>query len=202
MFEFDASIESGASVVDERHVSAVGREINHLVLLFNENLSFDHYFATYPKRPIRQAKCLQASRRHAEGEQPRRCRAADQQPNFTKRPTARATDPFRLDRSQAATAEQNHSYTPEQEAYDNGKRTCSRNSPVTARRSASTHTAPTDGYFDGNTVTAFWNYAQNFAMNDNAYTDTYGPSTPGAVNVISGQTNGVTNIVGNTSSIS
>ena len=56
-------------------------------------------------------------------------------------------------------------------------------------------------YFDGNTVTAFWNYAQNFAMNDNAYTDTYGPSTPGAVNVISGQTNGVTNIVGNTSSI-
>ena len=25
------------------------------------------------------------------------------------------------------------------------------------------------GYFDGNTVTALWNYAQHFAMNDNAY---------------------------------
>ena len=35
------------------------------------------------------------------------------------------------------------------------------------------------GYFDGNTVTALWNYAQHFAMSDNAYTDTYGPSTPG-----------------------
>jgi phospholipase C len=57
------------------------------------------------------------------------------------------------------------------------------------------------GYFDGNTVTALWNYAQNFAMNDNAYTDTYGPSTPGAVAVVSGQNNGAQNIVGTSSSI-
>jgi phospholipase C len=46
-------------------------------------------------------------------------------------------------------------------------------------------------YYDGNTVTGMWNYAQNFALNDNAYTDTYGPSTPGAVEVISGQNNGI-----------
>jgi phospholipase C len=46
------------------------------------------------------------------------------------------------------------------------------------------------GYYDGNTVTAMWNYAQHFAMSDNAYTDTFGPSTPGALEVISGQTNG------------
>ncbi|WP_409192239.1 phospholipase C [Bradyrhizobium sp. RDM4] len=52
------------------------------------------------------------------------------------------------------------------------------------------------GYFDGNTVTAFWNYAQHFAMSDNAWTDTFGPSTPGALEVISGQTNGSVNIVG------
>ena len=47
------------------------------------------------------------------------------------------------------------------------------------------------GYFDGNTVTALWNYAQHFAMSDNAYTDTYGPSTPGALEVVAGQTNGM-----------
>jgi phospholipase C len=46
------------------------------------------------------------------------------------------------------------------------------------------------GYFDGTTVTALWNYAQAFAMNDNAYTSQFGPSTPGAINLISGQTNG------------
>jgi acid phosphatase/phospholipase C len=57
------------------------------------------------------------------------------------------------------------------------------------------------GYFDGNTVTGMWNYAQHFAMSDNAWTDTFGPSTPGMLNVISGQTNGVQNVVGTSSSI-
>ena len=46
------------------------------------------------------------------------------------------------------------------------------------------------GYFDGNTVTALWNYAQNFAMSDNAWSDDFGPSTPGALNMFAGQTNG------------
>ena len=46
------------------------------------------------------------------------------------------------------------------------------------------------GYFDGNTTTALWNYAQHFALNDNNYTTQFGPSTPGAINLISGQTNG------------
>lgn len=48
------------------------------------------------------------------------------------------------------------------------------------------------GYFDGNTVTALWNYAQFFAMSDNSYSTTFGPSTPGVINLVSGQTNGVT----------
>ena len=44
------------------------------------------------------------------------------------------------------------------------------------------------GYFDGNTVTALWNYAQHFAMNDNAFGTTFGPSTPGALNLVAGNT--------------
>jgi phospholipase C len=46
------------------------------------------------------------------------------------------------------------------------------------------------GYYDGNTVTALWNWAQRFAMSDNSWDATYGPSTPGAINLISGQTGG------------
>src|SRR5262249_34427121 len=46
------------------------------------------------------------------------------------------------------------------------------------------------GYYDGNTVTALWNYAQHFAMSDNSYSTTFGPSTPGLMNLVSGQTNG------------
>jgi phospholipase C len=52
-------------------------------------------------------------------------------------------------------------------------------------------TGLTMGYFDGNTVTALWNYAQNFAMNDNSFSSTFGPSSPGVINLVSGQTNGV-----------
>jgi phospholipase C len=57
------------------------------------------------------------------------------------------------------------------------------------------------GYYDGNTVTAFWNYAQHYAMDDNSFGTQFGPSTPGALNVISGQTNGVINNAGGTSAV-
>ena len=46
-------------------------------------------------------------------------------------------------------------------------------------------------YYDGNTVTAEWNYAQHFAMSDNSFGTTFGPSAPGAINVGSGDTGGV-----------
>jgi phospholipase C len=47
-------------------------------------------------------------------------------------------------------------------------------------------------YYDGNTVTALWNYAQRFSMSDNFFDATFGPSTPGALNLVSGQTHGAT----------
>ena len=58
---------------------------------------------------------------------------------------------------------------------------CSRNIPAKARTGgagAFGTKGQVMGYFDGNTVTAMWNYAQHFAMSDNAYTDTYGPRRP------------------------
>jgi phospholipase C len=45
-------------------------------------------------------------------------------------------------------------------------------------------------YYDGNSVTGLWNYAQHYAMSDNADGTTYGPSTPGALNVVAAQTYG------------
>jgi phospholipase C len=45
-------------------------------------------------------------------------------------------------------------------------------------------------YYDGNTVTALWNYAQNYAMSDNNYDTNFGPSTPGALNLASGDDGG------------
>src|SRR5262249_16649157 len=46
-------------------------------------------------------------------------------------------------------------------------------------------------YYDGNSVTGLWNYAQRFAMSDNSFGTTFGPSSPGAINLVSGDTGGV-----------
>ncbi len=46
-------------------------------------------------------------------------------------------------------------------------------------------------YYDGNTVTGLWNYAQQYAMSDDSFGTTFGPSAPGAVNLASGDTGNV-----------
>ena len=179
--------------------------IKHLVVIFNENRSFDHYFATYPNAANPSGSIPFVPKPHT----PKVNNLANahllvNNPNNSAANGTGATDPFRLDRTQANTRSQNHSYTPEQQAVDNGKEYLF--PKFTGRATAGGAGAfgtngQVMGYFDGNTTTAFWNYAQHFAMSDNAWTDTFGPSTPGMLEVISGQTNGVQNIVGTSSSI-
>ncbi|HXC08169.1 MAG TPA: alkaline phosphatase family protein, partial [Steroidobacteraceae bacterium] len=186
-----------AFAADTAH-PATATPIKHLVVIFQENVSFDHYFATYPKAA------------NPSGE-PRFVAAPDtpsvnglQGTLLTNNPNATnpvngvgATNPFRLDRSEAATADQDHDYTPEQLAFDHGlmdafPASVGTAGPPPAGTPILATTGLTMGYYDGNTVTALWNYAQRYAMNDNSYDTNFGPSTPGAINLVSGQTNGVT----------
>ncbi len=181
--------------------------IQHLVVIFQENVSFDHYFGTYPFA--------------ANGEGEPAFYAFPNTPsvnglgpaymnnNANALNSANGTGalaPFRLDRSQAATADQDHNYLAEQMAYHNGladlfpMATGTAGPPPSSFPQATT-TGLVMGYYDGNTVTALWNYAQHFAMSDNSYDTNFGPSTPGAINVISGQTNGVTNNLNGTGAL-
>ena len=155
--------------------------IRHLVVIFQENVSFDHYFGTYPVAT------------NPPGE-----------PAFTPRAGTPAVNglsgalvvnrnaamPFRLDRSQAATCDQDHDYTAEQKAYDAGL--VDKFVEFAGTGGGGCDPKQVMGYFDGNTVTALWNYAQHFAMSDNFYNTTFGPSTPGALNLVAGQTHGAT----------
>ena len=182
---------------------AAAMPIQHLVVIYQENVSFDHYFGTYP------------SALNPSGESKFKAKAGTpnvnglsgtlliNNPNLNvgnnnSSTNSVASNPFRLDISQAATADQDHDYTPEQMAFDNGLMDLFplsvgvAGTPPNPPPSQVTTTALTMGYYDGNTVTALWNYAQNFAMNDNSYGTTFGPSTVGALNLASGQTNGVT----------
>jgi phospholipase C len=174
--------------------SGTSTPIKHLVVIFQENVSFDHYFGTYPKalnpggQPRFNAKPgTPAVNGYTDG-------LLYNNPNALNSANGNgAANPFRLDRSQAATNDQDHDYMPEQQAFDAGlmdlfpKYTGTPGPPPNGQ----TTNGLVMGYYDGNTVTALWNYAQRFAMSDNSYDTNFGPSTPGAINLVSGQTNGV-----------
>ncbi len=172
--------------------------IKHLVIIFQENISFDHYFGTYPNalNPPGEPKFFaQPGTPTVNG---LKGGLLNSNPNFLNPANGTdASNPFRLDRSQAATQDQNHAYGPEQSAVDFGlmdlfpKSVGHAGPPPNAPPLAVTTKGLTMGYYDGNTVTAYWNYAQNFAMSDNSYNTTFGPSTPGLLNLVSGQTSGV-----------
>ncbi len=153
--------------------------IKHIVVIYQENVAFDHYFGTYPyaQNPLGEPKF----------------HPAPNTPTVNGLTGALLTDnpneanPSRLDRSQALTCDMDHSYTAEQQAFDHGL--MDQFVQYTSGSSCSDKTQVMD-YFDGNTVTALWNYAQHFTLNDNAFGSTFGPSTPGAINLVSGQTHG------------
>ena len=168
--------------------AATATPIKHLVVIFQENVSFDHYFGTYPvaSNPAGEPVFVAApgtpnvnGLSHA---------LLTVNPNLNPANGAGASNPFRLDRSQAVTSDQDHNYLAEQQAFDAGLM------DLFPLDTGSGGTSIVMGYFDGNTVTALWNYAQNFAMSDNSYGTTFGPSTPGVINLTSGQTNGIAQI--------
>ena len=162
-------------------------QIKHLVVIFQENVSFDHYFATYPKAANSGGEPLFVAGRHTAGVNGLTGPLLVHNPN--------SVQPFRLSRAQAVLCDQSHSYTNEQKAMDHGLM------DQFVDLDGTTQTNCNDlgkgkglvmGYYDGNTVTALWNYAQHFAMSDNFFSTTFGPSTLGHLNLISGQTNGAT----------
>ena len=176
---------------NDRDDSSTKTPIKHVVVIFQENVSFDHYFATYPTATNPGAE----PKFHAKDNTPRvnNLQAAgllSENPN--------STQPFRLDRSQAVICDQDHDYGDEQKAFNHGLMDKFPES-VGAGDSAAfpcpdfgKGTGLVMGYYDGNTVTALWNYAQHFAMSDNSFGTGFGPSTPGAINLISGNTAGAT----------
>jgi phospholipase C len=210
-----ALLVGGASAVADDHNDPHDQTktpIKHLVVIFQENISYDHYFGTYPNAM------------NLPGETPFKAKPntplnnnlvmpldvnnhfvplkgvdlLNNNPNKNNPANGTgAANPFRLSPAQALTADQGHNESPEESAYNNGKMDLfpkfvgTAGPPPAGPPAAVGTTGLTMGYFDGNTTTALWNYAQHFALNDNNYTSQFGPSTPGAINLISGQANGL-----------
>ncbi len=189
-----ANGSSPALAVSPQDALSTATPIKHVVIIFGENESFDHYFGTYPNALNPAGEPAFTALPNTPNVNGLTAALLNSNPNAANAGNApNAVNPFRLDRSQAHTSSQNHAYGPEQAAFDNGAM------DLFPKNTGAAGTGGTGvfntkglvmGYYDGNTVTALWNYAQHFALSDNSYSSTFGPSTPGAVNLISGQTNG------------
>jgi phospholipase C len=182
---------------------AAATPIQHLVVIFQENISFDHYFGTYPNATNPAGEPAFHAKPGTPTVNGLTTFLLNHNPSLNPLNGSGATNPFRLDRSQAVTADQNHDYTAEQQAYDFGALDLyplyagSAGPPPPGGGVTSTNGLNL-GYYDGNTVTAFWNYAQHFAMSDNSFSTNFGPSTVGAINLVSGQTNGIASSINGT----
>ena len=153
--------------------------IKHLVVIFDENNSFDHYFGAYPYAA------------NLPGEPPFHARPGTPSVNgltpelIVHNPNG--VQPFRLDRVDAVTCDNDNHYHDEQAAYDGGL--MDKFVSLSGTGAGCTPSLAM-GYYDGNTVTALWNYAQHFAMSDNFFASEFGTTVMGHLNLISGQTHG------------
>lgn len=170
--------------MDDSHTKT---PIKHVVVIFQENVSFDHYFGTYPNADVNKD-----GSKYFRGAMPGTPQVNDLQNAGLLTNNPNGVNPFRIDRSNANTCDEDHGYGDEQYAFHGGLmdrftatlpngHSFSCNDPNLGPNS-------TMGYYDGNTVTALWNYAQRFAMSDNSFGTSFGPSTPGLLNLVAGTT--------------
>ena len=139
--------------------------VKHLVVIFQENVAFDHYFATYPHAMNLDGESLFSP-----------------SPNISSSINGLTTsglldnntnlaNPFRLDRSQSSTVascDPDHAYTAIQKSFNGGLMDkFVQNSGLMSQNGCNPDLVM--GYFDGNTVTALWNYALHYAMSDNSH---------------------------------
>jgi phospholipase C len=173
--------------------------IKHVVVIIPENQTFDHYFGSYPYAA------------NVPGEQSWLGVPA---PKFTARkgtPAANTlvanpqllvnnpnrsrfgapANPTRSGPDGAYTCDMGHNYEPEQQALNGGKADQFPETTAGSGQGCQPDGTTVMTYYDGNTVTAMWNYAQYFAMSDNHFSTNYGPTVPGHANLIAGTTHGI-----------
>jgi phospholipase C len=134
--------------------------IQHVVVIFGENISFDHYFGTYPTavNPPGQPRFKTLARTPAVNGLTGALLTSN--PNLNPANGTGAANPFRLNRNQALTADQGHAYAPEEASFDQGAMDLFPSKTGSAGGTPILYPAVTAtkgmvmGYFDGNTVTA------------------------------------------------
>jgi phospholipase C len=185
------ALTAGGQATAAPHANAPGAAtpIKHVVVIFQENVSFDHYFGTYPNAANTSGQPFTAK----PGTPSVDGLSGALLTNNPNGVNPRRYDPANI--NDVLTCDQDHNYSDEQKAFDGGKmdrfpQTVGQGSGKSPEGNNCVAGDVMD-YYDGNSTTALWNYAQQYAMSDNSYGTTFGPSSPGAINLASGDTGGV-----------
>src|ERR1051325_10919453 len=104
--------------------------IRHVVVIFQENVSFDHYFATYPWaanpagepafNPRNDVFFSQQGTLRLRGTPSVNGLSTDGVTGVLLTNNPNSVSPFRLSRAEAVTCDQDHDYTDEQKAFNGG----------------------------------------------------------------------------------
>jgi phospholipase C len=180
------------SVLAEKTATPIG----HVIVIIQENRTFDNYFGTYP---------------HAANNPGEQSWIGVNAPSFTplnvtmsvnglttelltknpnKTRTGQRANPKRLRPADSFTCDHSHAYVDEQHAVHGGLVDLYPQSTAGTGTGCETDGSSVMNYYDGNTVTALWNYAQHYAMSDNHFGAAYGPTLPGHLELVSGNTHG------------
>lgn len=202
-----------ASFADENHGAppfgdaaariATKTPIKHLVVIFQENRTFDHYFGTYPEAaniPGEEGWVgIPAPAFHARPHTPKANNYLTNPDVFFHNPnislTGAQANPQRWRPADGAIC--NPVAEPAGLAFAglSGQLGVDGGRMDKFAPSAVTEGCPLDGtgamnYFDGNSVTALWNYAQYYAMSDAFFSTIGSESSTGHFNLVSGTNQG------------
>src|SRR5580698_10447867 len=140
--------------------------IKHVVVIFGENVSFDHYWGTYPNALNNpgETKFTAAAGTPVPNNYTSDPGLLSANPNLNAGNGTGASNPFRLSPTQADTADQDHNYPDEQAAFDNGRMDLfpasvgTADTPTVGTATGASAIALTKGltmgYYDGNSATA------------------------------------------------
>ncbi|HVJ53607.1 MAG TPA: alkaline phosphatase family protein [Aliidongia sp.] len=170
--------------------------IQHVIVIFEENRTFDNYFGTYPNAANNPGETSwigvpaptftpKPNTPTVNGLTPE---LLTNNPNINKNGVK--VNPIRLRPADAITCSNNNDYTSTQLSEDSGLMDRFPSHAAASGQGCLADGSTDLGYYDGNTVTALWNYAQMYSMSDNHYDTTYGSSLIGHINLVSGNTHG------------
>ena len=184
----------------------VPSKIQHIIFIIQENHSFDNYFGTYPGAngfPLGISIPINPNQTNLGLVQPFHLNVAqpisivgDELPPGISDPSqlnetisldpddigSSSIGPFPFN-NESIGHDLSHAWVVAHEAYDNGKM----DGFIAAEKSTLTM-----GYYDRNDLPYYWDYADNFVLDDNFFSSLMGPSFPNHLYIVSG-TNGPTN---------